>query len=639
VKAIVGTAGHIDHGKTALVRALTGIDTDRLPEERARGISIELGFAYLDLGQGDLAGIVDVPGHERFIRQMLAGAQGFDLVLLVVAADDGVMPQTEEHFEICHLLGVRAALFVITKCDLVSPERLKEVAAEIEILAAGTAFEHAPIVPVSAQTGEGIEALRKLLASALASVERPVAQGAFRMPIDRAFVLKGHGVVVTGTAAAGSVAAGDDLEIVPGGRAVRVRELQVHDRSVERAFAGQRVALNLSGVERDGVRRGDCMVARGSATASDRFDAAVEIRPSARKPVSSHAPVRVYVGTRDAAGKLIWLDGVEAVAPRGRAYAQIVLEEPAAVFARDRFIVRDAASLRTLGGGTVLLPRAPRHPRSETALGALLRVLESGDGRERISALVRATRTLGVPIAEIAVALDQDQRQTEEGVARDPTLVTFPLGQAGVLVADRARYDAFVEELMAETAAFHRDHPSSPGIDLERLRAAASHAVDPRLLRYAVDDLVARGRLLRHGSIVALPGHRVSMDEADEMLARRILEAIRTAANMPPTTKDLADRFALEPRRLADILSVLGERGATVRVSADLVFAREAVDEIERRLRGHLESAPTITAAEFRDLIDASRKYSIPLLDYFDRGGVTIRSGDFRRLRKSAEAS
>jgi selenocysteine-specific elongation factor len=429
------------------------------------------------------------------------------------------------------------------------------------------------------------------------------------------------------------VAAGDDLEILPGGRAVRVREVQVHDRSAERAFAGQRVALNLSGVERDGVRRGDCVVARGSATASDRFDAAIEIRPSARKAVSSHAPVRVYVGTRDAAGKVIWLDGVETVAPRSRGYAQIVLEEPAAVFARDRFILRDAASLRTLGGGMVLLPRAARHTRSEGALGPLLQVLESGDGKERITALVRATRTLGVPIADVAVALDQDQRQTEESVAGDSRLVTFPLGQPGVLVADRAGYDAFVEELLTETAAFHRDHPSSPGIDLERLRAAASHAVDSRLLRYAVDDLVARGCLHRQGSIVALPGHRVSMNDADEMLARRILEAIRTAANMPPTTKDLADRFALEPRRLAEILSVLGERGATVKVSTDLVFAREAIDEIEHRLRGHLGRAPTITAAEFRDLIDASRKYSIPLLDYFDRSGVTIRSGDFRRLR------
>ncbi len=638
MKAIVGTAGHIDHGKTALVRALTGIDTDRLPEERARGISIELGFAYLALEDGDRAGIVDVPGHERFIRQMLAGAQGFDLVLMVVAADDGVMPQTEEHFEICHLLGVRAAVFAITKCDLVAPERVDEVAGEIEILAAGTPFEGAPMVPVSSQTGQGVEELRQRLLSALRGVERPARPGPFRMPVDRAFVLKGHGVIVTGTAAAGSAAVGDELELQPGGIGVRVREVQVHDRPVDRAFAGQRVALNLSGVDRERVRRGDCVVARDWDPVSDRFDAVVEIRPSARKPIGSHLPVRVYLGTQEAVGKLIWLDGVDSVAPRTRGYAQIALGEPGVVFARDRFILRDAASLRTLGGGTVLLPKAQRHARADGPMGPLLRAMETGELEQRASALARSTRALGVSLQEIALALDCDPRESAAIATRNPDLVGLPVGQPLLLVADRTRYQGFVEQLTAETAAFHREHPSLAGIELERLRAGARYDVEPRLLRWVVDDLVGQGRLVRHGSIVALPGHRVSMSDPDEALATQILQAIRAAATMPPTMKDLAERFALEPRRLVDIVAVLNERRATVKVSADLVFARETLEEIERRLRDHLERAPTITAAEFRDLIAASRKYSIPLLDHFDRSGVTIRSGDHRRLRKSAEA-
>jgi selenocysteine-specific elongation factor len=635
VKAIIGTAGHIDHGKTQLVRALTGIDTDRLPEERRRGISIELGFAWLALPDGDRAGIVDVPGHERFIRQMLAGAQGFDLLVLVVAADDGVMPQTEEHFEICHLLDVHEAIFVITKVDLVDRARLEEVRSEIEILAAGTPFESAPVVGVSAQTGEGIDALRAMIVERLASLERPAQAGPFRMPVDRAFVLKGHGVVVTGTAAGGSIAPGDEVVVLPRGVTARVREAQVHDVAVERAYAGQRVALNLGGVDRQTVARGDTIVVAGVRADSDRFDARVEIRPSARRAVRSHERVRVYLGTRDVPARIVWLDGVVQVEPKASAYAQLVLRERAVAFAGDRFVIRDETARRTLGGGVVVLARARRHRGADGEIGPALRALEAGAPAERLLAYARTTTALDTDASEIGVELGLEGAEVARLARDSDDLVALTDPTGSTRVAARDRFDAYVADLVAATESHHAKSPNLPGIELEPLRRAVPHEIEPRLFRSIIDGLVAEGRLARSGSTVAIPGHRVSMNDEDERLSERILAAIQAGNTMPPTTKQLEEQFAVSSRRLADLLGVLVERGVVVKVAGDLAFAREVIDELQGRLRAHLEREKEITAAGFRDLIDASRKYSIPLLDYFDRSGLTLRSGDVRRLRGS----
>jgi selenocysteine-specific elongation factor len=632
MRAIIGTAGHIDHGKTALVRALTGIDTDRLPEEQERGISIELGFAWMELPGGDRVGFVDVPGHERFVRQMLAGAQGFDLLLLVVAADDGVMPQTEEHFEICHLLGVRKALFVITKADLADDARIADVAGEIEILAAGTPFENAPVVAVSAHTGRGLEEARASIVAALANLDRPAESGPFRMPVDRAFVLKGHGVVVTGTAAGGSVAAGDELAVEPAGIAARVREVQVHERRVDRAFAGQRVALNLAGVDRENVTRGDTVVTGGVNAQTDRFDARVEIRPSARKAVKSHTRVRVYVGTREIPGRLVWLEGAGAVEPRASAYAQVILRGSAVAFAGDRFVLRDETASRTIGGGTVVVARARKHRAADRGVAATLRRLENGTPAERLLAFTETLAEIGSPPALAALELGIAADDVRGLVRDDPALVLMGAG-AAQLVAAKARLEGFTEQVIAAVGAHHERYTNHPGIELEALRHAAGAELDARLFRMLVDGLVDAGRLARRGSVVALPGHRVSMSDEDEALSERVLASIRRTAAMPPTFKQLEEELGISGRRLIDVVNVLVERGAVVKVAPDMAFAREVVSEIEARLRAYLEREREITAAGFRDLIDASRKYSIPLLDYFDRSGVTVRSGDFRRLR------
>ena len=636
MKAVIGTAGHIDHGKTALVRALTGIETDRLPEERERGISIELGFAYLDLPDGGRAGIVDVPGHERFIRQMLAGAQGFDLVMLVVAADDGVMPQTEEHFEICHLLGVRRAIVAITKADLVAPARVEEVRSEIEILVVGTEFEDAPVVAISAHEGHGIDELRAVVVETLAAVERSGGTGPFRMPVDRAFVLKGHGIVVTGTGAGGDVVSGDELEVMPRGASVRVREVQVHGEAVERAFAGQRVALNLVGVERGDVARGDCVVAPGLASATERFDAAVEIRPLAGKGVRSHQNVRLYIGTREVLGRIIWLDGVDFVAPRERRYAQLVLQEPTIVFSGDRFVLRDETASRTLGGGIALVTRAHRHRGAEGELAPRLQVLETGSAAERLVVLTDLVTTLGLTPAEAALGVGVDTAEALAAASASDGLVLLPDAASPRFVASATRYARYLDGLVGVVAAFHEQHANLGGIEMERLRTSAGFDVDARLIRSVVDSLVEAGRLVRRGSTVALPGHAVSLPDADEQLAIRLLTAVRESAVMPPTLKQLEESLTVPVRRLSGVVAVLCERRELVKVSPELFYAREVIDDIESRLRGYFADEEAITAAGFRDMISASRKYSIPLLDYFDRSGLTIRNGDYRRLRAAA---
>jgi len=633
VKAIIGTAGHIDHGKTALVRALTGIDTDRLPEEQRRGISIELGFAWMDTPAGDRVGIVDVPGHERFVRQMLAGAQGFDLLMLVIAADDGVMPQTEEHFEICHLLDVKTGLFVITKADLASETRIAEVREEIAILAAGTPFEDAPILVTSAQTGAGIEDLRARVLASVAAVERGTDRGSFRMPVDRAFVVKGHGVVVTGTAAGGNVKVGDDVVIAPRGLAARVREVQVHEVSVESAAAGQRIALNLGGVDRDDVSRGDTVVVSGTDAVTDRFDAHVEVRPSARRPLRSHERVRVYLGTREVPGRVVWLDR-EAVEPRSRAYGQIVLREPGVTFSGERFVLRDETAERTLGGGTVLIVHARRHPRAERAdVVSSLATLERGDAAGRLASLLKMTAGLGVSPQQVGAELNAPPSEFETLARGSATVEVLTDGSGAKWLVTRERFDRYVAQLDAHVRGYHASQPSRPGIELEQLRHDVDASVEPRLFRCIVESLVRQKRMVRRGNFVALPEHRVMLPGGGEADAQRVLETVRGAGVMPPTLKQLQDDLGLSASRVAEIVGVLQERRDLVKISADLVFSRDVLADVAGRLAAQLRNAPEITAAEFRDLIGASRKYSIPLLDYFDRTGLTVRSGDARRLR------
>ncbi|MGH7917313.1 MAG: selenocysteine-specific translation elongation factor, partial [Candidatus Binataceae bacterium] len=400
--AIIGTAGHIDHGKTALIAALTGQDTDRLKEEKERGISIDLGFAYFTLPDGTRAGVIDVPGHERFIRNMLAGAHGVDLVLFTVAADDGIMPQSEEHLDILHLLGVSRGIFLITKADLADEKRLGEVREEIELLADGTKLEGAPIMPVSSITGAGLPQLRLEIARLLEGFQARRATGLFRLPLDRAFVIKGHGTVVTGTAMGGGVHAGQKLRVLPGGEEVRVRSIQVHNETVENAGRCQRVALNLTGAERLRLGRGVVLADDRLRFTTQRIDARLELRPAAKRPLRNNQRVRFFIGTAETIGRAIVLESAGQIAPKQNGLVQLVFDEPVVALNGDRFVVRDETNLRTLGGGVVLNPLGRRVRRPLELYVKGLAALDGEFSIAAVQAMLSLQESIATPIAELA---------------------------------------------------------------------------------------------------------------------------------------------------------------------------------------------------------------------------------------------
>jgi len=626
-RAIIGTAGHIDHGKTALIKALTGQDTDRLKEEKERGISIDLGFAYFTLPDGTRAGVVDVPGHERFIRNMLAGAHGIDMVLFTVAADDGVMPQSEEHLDILHLLGVGRGIFVITKADLADTARLNEVRDEIELLADGTQLQGAPIVAVSSLTGAGLDELRAAIAGQLEGFEARRRTGLFRLPLDRAFTIKGHGTVVTGTAMGAEVRNGQKLRVLPAGGEVRVRSIQVHSEPVESAGLCQRVALNLSGAERLELKRGDVVADDRLDLTTTRLDARLEIRPAAKRPLKNNERVRMFIGTAETIGRAIILEAPGEIAPKHSALVQLVLNEPVVALAGDRFVIRDETSRRTLGGGVVLNPlgRRVRKP-LETYLQHLA-ALEGAPSPGTIEALLDLQESLAVTAARVAQLLNAPSREVDDAL-KDRRFVKLSLGDEEGYTTE-SKWAELKRFAMAALTAHHQAEPLSPGLEMEALRERLPYEVSARAFRALVDRLGRESDLVREESVLRLKSHRVKLGE-------RLAAALTSAGFQPPDLKQLAEELKLPPSELARMRTLLGaleREGRVVKIATDLYFSRAAMEAARQRLLDHLKTAPEITAATFRDLLGASRKFAIALLDYFDHSGVTTRVGDARRLR------
>jgi len=630
---IIGTAGHIDHGKTSLVRLLTGQETDRLQAERERGISIELGFAHYDI-DGRRFGVVDVPGHERFIRNMLAGAHGIDLVLFVVAADDGIMPQTEEHLDILHLLGVRRGIFVLTKIDLVDASRVAEVRADIEVLACDTVLEGAPICAVSNATGEGLDALRAEIARQVLSLPARTPRGYFRLPIDRAFVLQGHGVVVTGTAVSGTVFEGDLLAIRPLDAEVRARSVQVHGVSVKQASAGQRVAINLSGADPKQAERGQVLADPRLHFMTDRFDCRFEVRPAARRPIRSFDRIRVYIGTAERMARLIVLGGREEVVPKSSGFCQVVLEEPILAAAGDRFIARTEAATRTIGGGAIVQPFATRHRAREEGLEEALTVLEKGDAPARVHALLGLVHEFAAEVERVAQALALTVEEVSAAAAAEPRIIALPEAARPEALTSREKWERLGTVVRDALEAFHRAHPLAAGMELESLRSRLPVPLPQKLFRPAVARLQSEGVVAREEALVRLPSHRVRLDRAEQDVATRVREAIASGRFTPPDVRQLQVDLELPQSRLLEILQVLEKEGALVRVAPDLYFDAAALERARGLLGEFLAEKPEITAAEFRNLLSASRKYAIALLDHFDRAAVTVRVGDARRLRR-----
>ena len=629
---IVGTAGHIDHGKTSLVKALTGQDTDRLKEEKERGISIDLGFAHLDLPDGTRSGVIDVPGHERFIRNMLAGAHGIDLVLFTVAADDGVMPQTIEHLDILHLLGVSQAVFVITKVDLATPARIEEVEEEIRGLAAGTSLEGAPIVCFSSATGEGLDQLRVEIERALRGMEKASPPGYFRLPADRVFVLQGYGVVVTGTALQGEVFTGDRIRCLPGNQLFRVRSLQVHGDPVPSATWGQRVALNLAGQDAPEIERGDVLCDERLTRVSDRFDASLEVRPSAGTGIKSHQRVRVHLGTAERMGKVILLGSHDLLSPSQTGFCQVVLSEPLVAMRGDRFIVRDETAQRTLGGGVVIHPWVRPHTRRERELESKLKTFHTGSVPAILELFLDEHDEFAIPLASVYQFLNL-RAEEALALARDvPAVRTVGL-EGEELFTTHRKWAALTATLLAGLREFHAITPLARGRDMEELRDKLPWRVPARLFRAVLDQLEGENVIAREGSLLRLPGHTITLGDNERQSMERITSMLAASPLSPPTLSEMARETGIGRAKLIGFMRLLERTRSVARVTEDLYFLQDSIEGVILTLRAGLSERDEITPAMFRDRFNTTRKYAIPLLEYLDREGVTVRTGDVRRLK------
>ncbi|HKN13680.1 MAG TPA: selenocysteine-specific translation elongation factor [Candidatus Binatus sp.] len=633
--AIIGTAGHIDHGKTALIKALTGLDTDRLKEEKERGISIDLGFAYFTLPDATRAGIVDVPGHERFIRNMLAGAHGIDLVLFTIAADDGVMPQTEEHLDILHLLGTRRGIFVITKSDLADAARIRDVRDEIELLADGTTLAGAPVIEVSSVNGLGLDTLRAEIVRQLDGFQARRATGVFRLPLDRAFVIKGHGIVVTGTAMGAEVRVGQKLSVLPSNNEVRVRSIQVHSDSVESAGLCQRVALNLTGAEKLELARGDVLADERLDSGTARFDAWLEIRPAAKRALKSNTRVRLFVGTAETIARAIVLDDASAIAPKASGFAQLVTEDPVVALSGDRFVIRDETNSRTLGGGVVLNPLGRRVRKPIESYRANLRMLRDSSGADALEAFINLQESFALGPTKIATLMNIPDAEAEAALREAKRFIKLSIGDEEAFTT-RTRWETLKRFVLDALEKHHKAEPLSPGLEMEALRTRLPYEIGARAFRPIVDRLSHESEIVREESVVRMKSHRVQLGGDAETLGAKIEAALTSAHFQPPELKQLAEALKLPANQLPHLRTVLlamERQDRVVKIATDLYFSRAAADTAKDRLVKYLETHPEITAATFRDLLGASRKFAIALLDHFDHVGVTTRVGDTRRLR------
>ncbi|MEO1767463.1 selenocysteine-specific translation elongation factor [Thiobacter aerophilum] len=622
---IIGTAGHIDHGKTTLVKALTGVDTDRLKEEKARGITLELGYAYVPLPEGPVLGFVDVPGHERLVHTMLAGATGIDFVLLVVAADDGVMPQSREHLAILELLGLTDGAVVLTKVDRVSPARRQEAQAEIAIWLASSPLATAPVFTVSSLTGEGIPELRAhLVQRALRATSRRTG-GHFRLAVDRVFTLAGTGTVVTGTAHSGQVAVGDRLVISPQGLPVRVRSLHAQNQPAQHARGGQRIALNLAGVDKAEIRRGDWIVAPDAHHPARRFDARLRVLASAPRPLLSSTPVHLHLGSQDVLARLLPLDR-DAIEPGGEGLVQIVPDRPVVGVHGDRFVLRDAAATCTLAGGVILDSEPPaRHRRSAERISWL----EAEAAPDALTALC-AVSPLGLDLARFA--RNRNLRTEELAALVAATGLRRVQGPDVDWLTGSSQWQALCERVLTRLAAHHAQEPDALGPDRERLRRMSLPTVPRGLYRAVLDDLLASGRVVLTGAALHLPEHRVQLAPAEEALWGRLRPLLASEPFLPPRVRDIARAQLLEENKVRLLLKRVARTGQVCQVAHDHFFLTEAVAALADIVTA-MAGDEGVTAAAFRDRIGTGRKLAIQILEYFDRSRLTRRVGDRHRLR------
>ena len=630
---IIGTAGHIDHGKTSLVRALTGVDTDRLKEEKARGISIDLGFAYLPAPDGAILGFVDVPGHEKFVHNMLAGATGIDFALVVIAADDGVMPQTREHIAIIDLLGIKRGIVALTKADLAAPPRQAEVSADIAQLLKGTSLDGAEIMPVSTVTGDGVDDLRNRLFDAAHALHERSTSERFRLAVDRSFTLPGAGTVVTGTVLSGAVAVGDRVLVSPSGLAARVRSIHAQNRPTERGMAGERCALNLAGegVSKDAIERGQVALDPDLHAPTNRIDATMRLLASEQKPVTQWMPARLHHAATEVGARIVLL-GDAPIMPGSEAPVQLVLDRSIAVATGDPFVLRDTTAQRTIGGGRFLDLRAPSRKRRTPERLAQLQAHAIDEPEQALAALL----AIG-PYHVDLTAFARDRALSD----RQAQAIAVRLGAIQATAGDHivalspAVWLSFKRNLLAALHSFHAANPDLPGLGLEKLRLQLSPRLPALAFLSVLQGLVRAKDIALDGAWVRLAGHEVRLTPEDEKIWSRVAPLIDGSERFrPPRVRDIATRLGLREPDVRRLFKLLGRMGKTDEVAHDHFFLRATVAEMVEIIvdLGATAENGQFSAAQFRDRVDNGRKVAIQILEFFDRHGVTLRRGDLRRV-------
>ena len=625
---VLGTAGHIDHGKTSLVKALTGIDTDRLLEEKRRGISIELGFARMEIGDVRF-GIVDVPGHERFIKNMLAGAGGIDMVLLVVAADEGVMPQTREHLDIIDFLEVERGVVALTKSDLVDEEAIEIARLDAEEAIASTTINGAPIIPVSSTTGAGLDELKRALVAAAATIHARPESGAFRLPIDRVFVMEGFGTVVTGTCFSGSVGIGDRLDILPSGKQVRVRRIQVHGHDAERAFAGQRTALALHGVSKDEVQRGEHVVSPESLTKSWMVDVRLRVSPRWVRPIRHRERVRFHLASSEDLARIALLEG-EKIEPGKSALAQIRLETPVVPAVGDRFVVRSYSPMHTMAGGTVIDPHPKKHGRQRTDEIEALRSREEGGHMALFLETVGDAGLKGVKTQDLVEATSLTREEVEQAVAAEMEIGSIRRSENGRIFSADV-WGIARRTILEQGRRFQERHPMRWGMTREEFRTALGKEASSPVVGELLEELAKDGEIELRGDKVRIGGGEIAFEGKAATERERIDAAFRTAGCAPPDVKEVV--AAGRDRALAtEIVSALLDQEVLIKINPDILLHREAWAALLAALRKIAARDKTISVQAIREELGISRKYSVPILEYLDARKVTRREGDVRVL-------
>ncbi len=630
---ILGTAGHIDHGKTSLIKAVTGIDTDRLKEEKLRGITIELGFASLTLPSGQQLGIVDVPGHEKFVKNMVAGATGIDMVTMVIAADEGIMPQTREHMEICTLLGIQHGLVVLTKIDLVDKEWEELVKEDVGQFVQGTFLEYSPIIPVSTTTKDGLDQFIDALDELCARIPARTPTGLFRLPIDRVFSMKGFGTVITGTLISGRVQVGDMVMIYPSGITSKVRGIQVHNQSVNEAEAGMRTAINFQGIEKAAVTRGEVVARQDTLKPSYMLDVSIHYLGSNKRPIKNRTRFRFHAGTSEVLGNLILLES-EELQPGETCVAQIRLESPVATIKDDRFVVRSYSPVRTIAGGQVLNPLPQKHKRYKSDIIRGLKHLLDAEPEEIVSYSMAATGLTGISLNDLKIMTNLSDKQLDQTLQKLlSTHTAIQTDRENQIFIHNDVFTKLLKDTLQYLQIYHQANPLKGGMSKEELRSKFIAPVEPKLFNLLLNRLLKDKAIFQTDDTVRLSTHSVSLGADQSHIKERILQIYQNSGLTPPYFKELSSSLHIDSRQAKAVLMLLVEEGSVVKVKDELYFHSAAINALKDKLVDFISSHGEITTPQFKDMTQVSRKYLIPLLEYFDSKNITIRVGDVRKLR------